>query len=58
MPGKSVGAFIIWWNKGGESIIDSIFLGPEYHNKNIEREAWNFIEENFPTKTWKLNTPT
>ena len=53
-----IGAFIIWWNKNGESILGTIFLHPEYHNQKIGREAWVFIEKKFPTRSWRLRTPS
>lgn len=55
---NSVGAFIIWWDANGESIFGSIFVDPIFQNKGIGKKAWDFIEANFPTKSWKLETPT
>ena len=52
-----IGAFILWWNKNSESILGTIFISPEYQNKGIGKKVWKYIESNFPTKSWKLETP-
>jgi GNAT superfamily N-acetyltransferase len=55
---KSIGAFILWWNKDGESILGNVFIDPVFQGKGLGKKTWNFIEKNFPTKCWVLDTPT
>lgn len=54
----SVGAFIIWWVEQGMSILGALFIDPCFHNMQIGRKAWNFIETRYPAKCWRLETPT
>lgn len=54
---KSVGAFIIWWIEQGVSVLGNIFIDPCFHNMKIGRKTWIFIENRFPTKCWRLETP-
>ncbi|AIW17020.1 GNAT family N-acetyltransferase [Vibrio tubiashii] len=53
---KSVGAFIIWWNERGVSTLGNIFVDPKYQNRGIGLATWKYVESNFPTKKWCLET--
>lgn len=55
--GKLVGAFIIWWDKNGESTLGNIFISPQFQNRGIGTSVWNHIEKSFPTQKWSLETP-
>jgi GNAT superfamily N-acetyltransferase len=55
--GQPVGAFIVWWNPNGTSVLGNIFVDPAYQGKGIGTQAWAYIEQHFPTLTWRLDTP-
>lgn len=54
---EPIGAFIIWWDRNGESFLGNIFIDPKFQNQGIGQKVWTFIETTFPTKSWKLETP-
>jgi GNAT superfamily N-acetyltransferase len=55
--GEPIGAFIIWWNPEGTSVLGNIFVDPAYQGKGIGFQAWQFIERHYPTQKWRLDTP-
>ena len=57
VDGKLAGAFIVWWNEGGESTLGNIFVDPAYQNLGVGTSIWEYIESHFPTQKWRLETP-
>jgi GNAT superfamily N-acetyltransferase len=59
LDGELVGAFIVWILPEGNNVLGTIFVDPDYQDKGIGTQAWNFIETSFPeTKSWMLGTPS
>ena len=56
--GKVVGAMIVWILPGDQNILGTMFVDPEYQDRGIGTQMWQFVEETYPqTKSWRLATP-
>ena len=56
--GRVVGGAIVWILPGGNNVLGTIFIDPDYQGKGVGTRAWQFIEKRYPeTKSWKLGTP-
>jgi len=44
---KSIGAFILWWNKNGESILGNVFIDPEFQSKGIGKKLGTSLRRTF-----------
>ncbi len=54
-----VGGIIVWILPGGNNILGTIFIDPDYQDQSYGNQAWRQTEQLFPeTKSWRLATPT
>lgn len=57
--GKAIGAFIVWIFDHGKNSLGNIFVDPDFQDKGIGTQAWQFIEATYPqAKSWRLDTPS
>ncbi|TJZ77347.1 GNAT family N-acetyltransferase [Chitiniphilus eburneus] len=56
--GSPVGAFIVYWRRHGESVLGNLFLDPSVQDRGIGLETWRYIESQFPSRAWRLETPS
>ena len=53
-----IGGFIVWVLPNGENFLGTMFVDPDYQNRGVGTQAWQFIEATYPeTKSWTLGTP-
>ncbi|MCP4403671.1 MAG: GNAT family N-acetyltransferase [bacterium] len=56
---KIIGAIIVWIFDSGENYLGAIFVEPDYQNRGVGKQIWDFIESTYPnTKSWQLETPS
>ncbi|MHA2347189.1 MAG: GNAT family N-acetyltransferase [Candidatus Hodarchaeales archaeon] len=59
LDGTLIGGIIVWILPKGENNLGTIFVDPEFQNKGIGYQIWQFIEKTYPnTKSWTLGTPS
>jgi len=59
LDGRIVGGLIVWILEGGDNILGTIFVDPDYQDQGIGTRSWEFVEAAYPdTKSWKLGTPS
>ena len=57
--GEVIVGGIIVWILNGDNRLGTIFIDPEYQNRGIGYQTWQFIEQTYPdTKSWTLGTPS
>jgi GNAT superfamily N-acetyltransferase len=53
-----IGAIIVWVFELGKNILGTIFVDPEYQDRGVGTQIWQFIEASYPeTMSWQLETP-
>lgn len=53
-----IGGIIVWILPGGDNILGTIFIDPDFQDQGIGWRTWQFIEETYPqTRSWRLGTP-
>lgn len=56
---KIIGGMIVWIYPHGHNILGTIFVDPEYQDREVGKRIWAFVESTYPdTKTWQLETPS
>lgn len=56
--GKLVGGIIVWILPEGHNILGTIFVDPDYQDRGVGTQTWQFIEATYPeTRSWRLATP-
>jgi GNAT superfamily N-acetyltransferase len=59
LDGRIVGGLIVWILEGGDNILGTIFVDPNYQDQGIGARSWAFVEATYPdTRSWKLGTPS
>jgi GNAT superfamily N-acetyltransferase len=59
LDGRIVGGLIVWILDGGDNILGTIFVDPDYQDRGIGTRTWAFVEATYPdTRSWKLGTPS
>ena len=54
-----IGGVIVWILPENHNILGTIFIDPEYQDRGLGQQTWDFIEITYPdTKSWRLATPT
>lgn len=57
--GRLIGGIIVWILPGGDNILGTIFVDPEFQDIGVGTATWKFIEGAYPeTRSWRLATPT
>ncbi|GAA5784619.1 GNAT family N-acetyltransferase [Chitiniphilus shinanonensis] len=57
VDGSPLGAFIVYWQRHGESVLGNLFLDPSVQDRGLGLETWLYIESHFPSRAWRLETP-
>ena len=53
-----IGGFIVWVLPDGVDFLGTMFVDPDYQNRAVGTQSWQFIEATYPqTKSWTLGTP-
>lgn len=55
---KIIGGAIVWILPQGKNRLGTIFIDPDYQDRGLGTQFWDFIEKKYPdSKSWTLDTP-
>ena len=55
--GSAIGGFIVFRKPNGSNWLGNIFVAPSHQNRGIGRAALAHIQDLFPARIWRLETP-